>query len=330
LTAIILISLPADKKRAGKVLDALVSERLDVRWFSTEPGAPEWEAAKEDTARARCVLFCWSNATRVDAAVPYRELARTAIAAGTAIGIEIDRGALPPDLEMTSYGLYGWRRGDGRLLRYLIGKIFYNDIVSAAKFKAAGRDPSPPSAPTKLLMRQAWVLFVGIGGLLGTMALPGKIHDQIPWPRFNEEKAWAALPSDSCPALAAFIKEYPSGRYTGKAKTIFDSRLRGEARWTPRVRTAPFFIGSADAVPQANESASKADVTKSIQLEVEKVCNGFVEVAGSRLKTGSAKALEWECQTVGGGTVCSVTGSAVCAVEELEEDHAEHCVIPAR
>lgn len=330
MTAIILISLPADHKRAGKVLDALVSERLDVRWFSAEPGTADWETAKDESDRARCVLFCWSDATRVDAAAPYRDLARTAIVAGTAIGIEIDRGALPPDLAMTSYGLHGWRRGDGRLLRHLIGKIFYNDIVSAAKFKAAGRDPGPPSAPTKLLMRQAWVLFVGIGGLLGTMALPGKIHEQIPWPRFNEERAWAALPADSCPSLAAFIKAYPSGRYAGKAKTIFDNRLRGEAKWTPRTRTAPFFLGAADAVSRSEENAAKADMARPIQAEVEKICNGFVEAAGSRLKASSATSLEWECQTIGGGAVCSVTGSAACAVEELEEDRAEHCVLPAR
>ena len=130
--------------------------------------------------------------------------------------------------------------------------------------------------------------------------------------------------------MAAFIKAYPSGRYAGKAKTIFDNRLRGEAKWTPRTRTAPFFLGAADAVSRSEENAAKADMARPIQAEVEKICNGFVEAAGSRLKASSATSLEWECQTIGGGAVCSVTGSAACAVEELEEDRAEHCVLPAR
>lgn len=147
MTAIILISLPADHKRAGKVLDALVSERLDVRWFSAEPGTADWETAKDESDRARCVLFCWSDATRVDAAAPYRDLARTAIVAGTAIGIEIDRGALPPDLAMTSYGLHGWRRGDGRLHkgvseRAICGKG--QDDIRQSPARRGKMDPSHP------------------------------------------------------------------------------------------------------------------------------------------------------------------------------------------
>lgn len=330
MSKIILLSLPTDVKRAEKVLDTLVGERLDVHWHSVQPGAPEWDKALDDVARARCVLFCWSDAARLDAAAPFRDAARKAAAAGTAIGIEIDRDALPSDISMTSYGLYGWRRGDGPLLRYLIGKIFYNDIVSAARFKAAGRDPVPPSAPTKLLVRQGWLLFVGIGGLLGTLALPGKIHDQIPWPRFNEERAWAGLPDNSCPALAAFIKEYPAGRYASKAKTIFENRLRGEARWVERVRTAPFFVGAGDTTPQASEAAAKAAAQGMVAAEVQKVCTGFAEAAGSRVKSTAPEKLEWQCQPLGSGMVCSATGMAVCTLEELEEDRTEHCPLPGR
>lgn len=330
MSKIILLSLPADVKRAEKVLDALVGERLDVHWHSALSGTPEWDKALEDVTRARCALFCWSEAARLDAAAPFRDAARAATAAGTAIGIEIDRDAQPSDISMTSYGLYGWRRGDGPLLRHLIGKIFYNDIVAAARFKAAGRDPVPPSAPTKLLVRQGWLLFVGIGGLLGTLALPGKIHEQIPWPRFNEERAWAALPEDSCPALAAFIKEYPDGRYAGKAKTIFENRLRGEASWNERVRAAPFFVGAGDAVPQASEAAAKAAAQGPITAEVQRVCDGFSQAAGSRVKSAVPDKLEWQCQPLGLGKVCSATGTASCTLEELEEDREEHCPMPAR
>lgn len=330
MTKNVLFSLHADAKRVEKVLDALIGDRLDVRWYSTEPGAPDWDKALEAAAQARCVLFCWSAATRADSAAPFREAARAAIAAGTAIGIEIDRGAMPSDISMTSYGLYGWRRGDGPLLRHLIGKTFFNDIVSATKFKAAGRDPGPPSAPTKLLVQQGWLLFVGIGGLLGTLALPGRINEQIPWPRFNEERAWAALPADSCPALAAFIKEYPDGRYAGKARTIFENRLRGEAQWTQRVRTAPFFVGAADAMPQPSAEAAKADVQGELRAEAQRVCAGFAEATGSKLKSASPGQLEWQCQPLGLGTVCSVAGRAKCTLEELEEDRTEHCPLPAR
>lgn len=241
MTAIVLLSLPADRERATKILDALVGERLDVVWHSVAPGDDDWTASVTAAHAARCVLFCWSDATRSEAAAPFRLLGAETLAAGTAIGIELDRGAVPPDLSaMTVYNLAGWRAHRRGLWRAFAGRIFYNDIVSAAKFKAAGKDPPSPSAPAKMVARQAWVLAVGIGAILGILSLPKAVYDMVPWPRWNEERAWAAIPKDSCPGLAQFVRDWPDGRHGGEARNIYGARTKQAPGWAAVSRTAPF------------------------------------------------------------------------------------------
>jgi hypothetical protein len=329
VTTIVLLSLAADHGRASKVLSALVGERLDARWFSVTPDDRDWDAAVAGVHAARSVLICWSDATRAEAAAPFRTLARYVAEAGTAVGIELDRGAAPLDLPMTVYSLNGWRMGQG-LWRWIIGRIFYNDIVSAAKFKAAGRDPAPPSATTKLLIRQLWVGVVGIGALLGLLALPGKIYNSIPWPRFNEERAWNALPKDSCVAVVQFRRDYPDGRHAGTVKTILENRVRATPVWTARDRSAPFFAAAGSAAPKPSEALARADALTRARAEADKVCAGFTEAAESRLMAVALRAEQWECSASGGGTVCSVAGTATCRVQELVESNEEYCPIPGR
>lgn len=329
MSTIVLLSLAADHSRASKVLSALVGERLDVRWYSVSPGDKDWDEAVAGVRAARSVLICWSHATRAEAAAPFRAIARDAVAAATAVGIELDRGTAPPDLPMTVYSLHGWRMGVG-LWRWIIGRIFYNDIVSAAKFKAAGRDPAPPSATTKLLVRQLWVGVVGIGALLGLLALPDKIYNAIPWPRFNEERAWNALPRDSCTALAQFRRNWPDGRHADGAKTILENRTKAAPTRVVRDRSAPFFAGAGSAVPKSSEADARADALARAKGQADKVCLGFTEAADSQLVSATVRAEEWQCLPLSGGTVCSVTGTAVCRVKELVETDEEHCPIPGR
>lgn len=330
MSATVLISLPQDEARVDKLLDALVDERLDVQWFSTAPGDADWDKAALAASHARCVLICWSHATRSDAAIEYRELARSAAAADTAIGIELDKGAPPPDIPMTIYGLGGWRRAEKGVIRWAIGQIFYNDIVSAAKFKVAGRDPAPPSAPAKLLVRQLWVIAVGIGGLMGVLSLPGEIYNKMPWPRFNEERAWAALPVNSCKQLADFRKKYPDGRYAELARNIYENRSSGDDEWKDAKRSAPFYVGASDNAPRASEAVARSETRPLVAKAVAKVCNGFVEAAGSRLNAAVSSEESWQCTTIGAGYVCAVTGNAICSVSELTKSDEENCRITGR
>ncbi|MDB5680105.1 hypothetical protein [Sphingomonas bacterium] len=331
MTAIVLLSLPEDRDRVGKVLSALVGERLDVVWRSVAPDDPHWAAAIAEAREARCVLFCWSDATRSEAAAPFRRLAAEALAAETAVGIELDRGAVPPDLAaMTLYSLAGWRAHRHGLWRAFAGRIFYNDIVSAAKFKAAGKDPPSPAAPAKLLARQAWVAAVGIGAIVGMLALPKAVYNTIPWPRWNEERAWAAIPKGSCPGLAAFIRDWPDGRHGGEAKDLYAARTKKAPAWTPVERIAPFFVSAAHAAPSATEAGARAVALGRADAEARKACQGYVEAAGSRLKGVGVSPGDVTCNAVGGGTVCSVAGNASCRLEELVDSGAESCPIPGR
>lgn len=331
MTAIVLLSLPADRARVTKVLDALVGERLDVVWHEVVPGDAGWDAAIAAARAARCVMLCWSDATRGDAAAPYRRLAAETLAAGTAVGIELDRGAVPSDLAaMSIYRLSGWRAHHRGLWRAFAGRIFYNDIVAAAKFKAAGKDPPSPAAPAKMLARQAWIAAVGIGALVGILSLPKAVYDLIPWPRWNEESAWAAIPQGSCPALAKFVRQWPDGRHGEEAKTLYAARTRAAAVWMPVDRSAPFFVASAAATPAAGEAAARAATLARADAEARKACQGFVEAAGSRLARVAAEPGDWTCSSVGGGTVCSLTGTAKCRLEELTDSGAEACTIPGR
>lgn len=330
MTAIVLLAMPGDADRAARILEALVTERLDVRWFTGPPGGAGWDDAVAAAGGARCVLFCWSVATAGTDAAPYRDLARAAVAQQTAVGIELDAGSAPADLPMTTYNLGGWRRAEKGLLRWAVGQIFYNDIVAAAKYKVAGRDPAAPSAPVKLLARQSWVLVVGIAGLLGALALPGEIYNKLPWPRFNEERAWASLPADSCAALASFRKAYPDGRYAAQATIIYENRQASGPQWVDSQRSAPFFVAAADARPAASEAAAQAAAQPQVDAEAAKVCTGFAEASGGKVRAARAADVQWQCQPVGGGTVCSATGTATCTVAERQVGSTESCPIPGR
>ncbi len=331
MTAIVLLSLPADHARVTRILDALVGERLDVHWHSIEPGLPDWGTAAADALAARCVLFCWSDATRTEAAAPFRQLAAQALAKEIAVGVELDRGAVPPDLTgMSVYSLAGWRAHRRGLWRAFAGRIFYNDIVSAAKFKAAGKDPPSASAPAKMVARQAWVIAVGLAAVVGILALPKAVNDMIPWPRWNEERAWTAIPKDSCPGLAAFVRDWPDGRHAADAKNIYAARTKKAAAWTAVDRTVPFFVSAATAKPSPSEAAARALALKSAGAEATKACNGYVEAAGSRLKGVAIVPGDTSCTQLGSGTVCSIAGNATCKLEELVDKGEESCPIPGR
>lgn len=331
MTKIVLLSLPDDRARVTKIIDTLVGERLDVVWYSAAPGDADWDKAVAEAREARCVLLCWSDATRTEAAAPFRALAADAVAKGSAVGIELDRGAVPPDLSgMSIYSLSGWRAHRHGLWRAFAGRIFYNDIVAAARFKAAGKDPPSPSAPTKMVLRQAWLLAVGLGGVLGMLALPAAVYDRIPWPRWNEERAWAAIPKDSCPGLAQFVRDWPDGRHGGEAKDLYGARTKKAAAWTATERTAPFFVSVANATPAAGEAAARAAALARADGEAKKACRGYVEAAGSRLKSVRMAPGDATCSAVGGGTVCSLAGNATCTLEELVDSGEERCPIPGR
>ena len=331
MTAIILLSLPEDAARVSRVLDALIGERLDVVWHSAAPGTAEWDKAAADALAARCLLLCWSDATRSEAAAPFRQLAAAGLAKSIAIGIELDPGAVPPDLTgMSVYSLAGWRAHRRGLWRAFAGRIFYNDIVAAAKFKAAGKDPPSASAPAKMVARQAWVLAVGLGAVLGILALPKAVYDTIPWPRWNEERAWAAIPKGSCPGLAAFVRAWPDGRHGGEARDLYTARTRTAPKWTAVERSAPFFVLAGDAAPSPTLDAARSATLARAEAKAGDVCRGFAEAAGSRVKRATAKPGDWICSPARGGTTCALGGTAQCALEELVDPGTETCAIPGR
>jgi hypothetical protein len=251
-----------------------VEAGLDVQWFASEH---DWIGARERLLAARCVIFCWSRAA-TDQAESYRLLAAEALARGIAISIEFEPGTRPTELSaMTTYAFGGRRTG---LARLLAGRLFLNDIVVAAKYKAAGQDPPPPTAPRKLLFRQAWVGVVAIGSVAATLSAPAQLYQSIPWPRFQEERAWAAIPPGSCAALAAFRRDFPDGRHAAKAAAVLANP--GEIvrqQWRILSQDLPITI---DVGTDPNARIGRTREARA-RTEMELLCNGYAQAAGGTM-----------------------------------------------
>jgi hypothetical protein len=307
MTAILLLCLPADRDRAMPIIDALVGANLDAHWFCAAPDDPEWTDAADAIETARCVIF-WSQAAAAGEAVRYRLLAARVLARQAAIGITLDPGALTPELAwMTSYDLSGWRSRPGGLRRLLAGGIYMDDVVTAAKFKIAGRDPPPPSAPRKLLMRRAWLGFVSVAGFAALLGAIPQLYQSIPWPRFNEEAAWAKLRPGSCEDLLAFRKTWPSGGHAADAQARYDARRRvATIRWVRVVRSAPVTVpaGTAQALP--TEAEARAAALARAKPEARLACEGFTRAAGSKLRGMRLNAGPLSCTRLAGGIICGM------------------------
>lgn len=193
---ILILALPADRDRAEMVLDGLHEARVagihPTRIETADPQVPAWAGVAEQARASRCVLFCWSRATQAPEAAPMRALGAELLAADTALSVELDHGAAPPEMAgATTYPAQGWRCRPGAVLRFLFGDIHRAQIAVAAQRKVSGQDPPPPAAFWQLLRGRGWAAMIGLFALLGT--------GSTLWSLWNDD----ALARAANPALAA-------------------------------------------------------------------------------------------------------------------------------
>ena len=326
MTAVVLLCLPADEAQCQCIIDRLSVANLDCKLFAAAPGHAGWEPAEAAAEEARCVIFCWSRATEGAQASGYRALAQRCLKRKTAIGIELARGSTPDDVAgMMIYDLAGWRSAPRGIWRWLVGTLFLDDIVAAARSKVAGGDPPLPIAPRKLI---ALRLYAGIGGLVAvTAALTTllALYQMIPWPRYAEESEWARLKPGSCKPLDDFRQKWPHGRHADQAAARSEARrLVTRIDWRPATRPLEIDVPAGMAEPR-DEREARSLVVASAKADAQRACEGLKSY-GARLEDVRTELGPITCVRLAAGFICGMKqGRALCIVKEPHEQADEFC-----
>ncbi|MEW4449211.1 hypothetical protein [Qipengyuania sp. JC766] len=332
---ILALSMPADAARVELIVDEMIEAGLDVYWDRAEPGSPQWLETGVRAAEARAIVFFFGAAalSGSDEAVAFHAIARDGCLANKGIAVELDRGSVPADIDCTVYDLSGWRSHPSGWRRRLIGDSYTRDVIAAARYKAAGRDPMAPSAPRKLLMRQLAVVFSAlalpvIGFLTFTESMIA-LYQGLGFADMasaQEQAAWDGREPGSCKDLRLFLSRHPEGAYANEARALLDGRSVEEREtFSPTSQTLPLYAGIGDARPLAGRPAAQADAQARALEEAERVCGGLVETVGGQGLEARTQGLSYECSTIGSGTVCAADGQALCSFEEVVPRQVERC-----
>lgn len=319
---ITLLAMPQDRARADAVVDALVAADLPVWAETAEPGGPAWGDALARSDDSRCLIVCWSGAAFAadDAAKAFRAAAREGCAQGKAIGVLFEHVAPPADFACTLYDLSGWRTAPHGWRKWLIGDAHLRDVVAAAKSKQANRDPPPPSAPTKLLVRQIAVLSSAIiVPLIALLSLTdvllnfyGRMADR---PSASEQAAWDGLPAGDCAALRAFVRDFRDGAYRDQADALLGAAERIErTEWRSAVLDEEIYLPHSAGTRQADAEAEGA-----------RRCEMLVQGTGARNLRTSISRVRQDCGTIGSERLCDWRGTVRCSFEQPHQVPTETC-----
>ncbi|MCW2364587.1 hypothetical protein M2341_000034 [Sphingobium sp. B7D2B] len=230
----IILSLSRDDVVAQPIADAMIEHRLDIWWEQVEPSEPSsFEGILERVDRARAVVLIWSGSACDPAATLYQDLAAHAVAQLKAIHVIVEDGCKPPlNGAGTIYRLSGWRTRPGSIRRFFGGALYLRDVVTAAQYKIAGRDPPPPNAPRNMLLRQ--MAFIAPAMFAVIALIPTLIGLWVDLglsagPSQEEEALWARA-GNSCPALRTLIQRFPDGYYADQAPTLMRTMPDGSRR----------------------------------------------------------------------------------------------------
>ncbi|WP_066650858.1 MULTISPECIES: hypothetical protein [Sphingomonas] len=254
---IFLLALPADRARAEMVLDGLHEAKVagvhSTRIEAPAPQTPEWVQVARLARTSRCVLFCWSNATSAPQGAALRELGAELLARKTAVSIELDRGATPPEMAgSTIYPAFGWRCKPGVILRFLFGDIHRAQIAVAAARKVSGQDPPPPAAIWQLIRARGWVAIVGFFALLGTAATVWSLWNDDALERAMDHAVAAefarARDARDCQAMHTFANKHSgSGWKASVTEFLANCQMRETAVNKQTTQTLPLYAGSQKA-----------------------------------------------------------------------------------
>lgn len=319
---ITLLAMPADRAKAETIVDAMVAADLDVWNETATPGGADWSEALVRTQDTRCLVICWSEAALADTveARLFRDAALNACRQGRAIGALLGKVEPPEGFRCTLYNLAGWRLNPVGWRKLLIGDAFQRDIVQAARFKQANRDPAPPSAPRQLFLRQAAVLssaiivpLVGVASF--TDVLLNFERRMAATPSSAEVAAWEALPSGDCAALRQFVRDFKQGAYRDKANALLSAVEKVE-----RVEWRVISLDEEIYLPHA----AGTRVSDAI-AEGQRRCEMLLQGTEARDLSVEVSQLRQSCEDVGGTKQCDWRGKATCSFEEPDTTITEVC-----
>ena len=319
---ITVLAMPNDRAKAEAIVDTMVSDDLEV-WNETAiPGGERWSEALLRLRNTKCLVLCWSEAALADTmeAKLFREAASNGCKQDRAIGALLDQVDPPEDFVGTLYDLANWRLAPRGWRRLLIGDAYLSDLVQAARFKQANRDPVPPSAPRQLFLRQAALLSSAIivpiaAGLSFTDVLLNFERRIAQTPSAEEQAAWDALPRGSCLALKEFIIEFDDGVYRDRANALLGAALPSKQTvWESRTFDDEIYLSHSSG---SRESDAEAEGKRRCEILVQGMSVRNLQVKIS--------AVRQDCQSIGPDQMCDWRGTASCSFEEAKTLEVDEC-----
>ncbi len=331
MSDIILLSIKDDSERISPLLDTMVEERLDVWWEQIDAGSTKTPAANIKRIRdARAVILIWSKSSSIEEAREFQRIANIALKNGSAICVRIDDIELPTQLSsVTIYDLRDWRAQPNNWRKWLGGNLFLREIVAAAKFKVAGKDPPPPDAARKMLYRQVITILPAVGAAFYfvTTAIGLWVDLDLAKGASNkEETAWTALQKDSCNDLRSFLTKFPNGYYANQTQARLDGRtIETQRQWEKIKRVMPLYIGSGDMEPSGSRQLANEQILRRAETEAANICSGLAEAGQAKLVDNIIEGAIKGCDNFGGQFSCSYEGKALCEIEEPRDIEVEIC-----
>lgn len=338
-----------DEARAGRLVQALQAQGLEVWWDRGLQAGGSWRAQIEaELAAARCVVVLWTRHSVGPEGGFVKDEATRGLRRRALVQVLLDRVELPVGFgEEQAIDLIGWGEG----LRRSARDPFVLDLAAAIRAKLDGQPPPKPQGPMKRLMRRALAgalsagLALGAGafatnalnlqnGLCTLPALQPGLSDACGAvglggrPARAERLAWAARPAGSCEALREHLRHWPEGAYRATANALLAARSVTQAeRWQPAERTLSLYVSAELADPERSEDAARAQAEARGQRDAERLCRDF-PATNHRYVGAKAQPGDWQCERSGGGWRCGTQGRAVCQLEERAVTEVERCEAP--
>lgn len=322
---IAILALPADAAAAGCLLDAFKSRRepggFRVQLAVAHPNDSDWRIKEAVALDARAVLACCSSAGLLADAAAFRELAALLAAAGRAIAVELEPGAVPAELAgCSTYRLHGHQAFPRWWSRLFFGHPHRNLIAAAATDKAEGRDPPSEAALRTIQLTQLGLRLAPLIVVIGlTSSLIG-LSDWEPvqkWWHADSGRAWVAARAEGCPGARAFAA---NSRYVGSPWDDEVTQFLAGCPDPERVVTqdfeevVPFFIMQSDAPVAGDEATAQTASLAKFRSDVETACRDNPANGGGEVLDISLSDVRHQCNSVQGGIACSTDARAVCKV----------------
>jgi hypothetical protein len=306
--------------RAAELTDALSAAGIDATLVIVDGknAAVDSRAA----AKARCNVLCWSSNFDRDhdsqAAEEISEFEKIATASRKAenfihVRVDVKAEQIPQSYDyITPIGgkFVRWWRG-------LFDGLYTRDIIGAVRNRRAKIYPPEPMARRRMIQRQLVMGIIASGGMLATASGVLGLGQFIPWPRWNEERAWAAVKNGDCVAMKAFVAEYPDGRHSSRANA---SLLRPEQRlrWVIRDRPAELSGPLASGIGHTDQATAELTSLNWARGESKKLCENYANNLDAKLIEFTVPPSPPQCQAIGGRWFCQIDGTALCRLSEPE------------